>query len=91
MPKLITCFHTGRVGKMLCRIDRSTNILCEDSNGERFVVLKRKPVPRPAGRKRERKEPVAEERTPWGAPIGGAPNPELLELAERIRTQRRGQ
>lgn len=55
MAKLITCFHTGKTGKLISHLGnkgQGTNLLCEDvTTGERFVVLKRKPVPRQTGRK----------------------------------------
>ena len=58
MPRLITCFHSGRTGRLVANLDnkrQGTNLLCEDEAG-RFVVLKRKPIQRPVGRTRKQRK-----------------------------------
>ena len=57
MAKLITCFHSGRTGRLVARLTnrgQGTNLLCEDEAGQ-FVVLKRKrkQVERPSRQQRK--------------------------------------
>ena len=59
MARLVTCAHSGKTGKLVSRLGKGTNLLVEDvETGERFVVLKRKPIDRTNRPSRQQRKPL---------------------------------
>ena len=77
--QLLTCQKTGRTGIFIR--EEAKGYLCRapNSSGARFYIQ------RP--HRGDGKSRAEDTHTPWGAILGGAMNPELLALAQRIKAR----